>query len=108
MGGLASVYTLEHTQRPTAMEFEWDPRKAESNLEKHRIDFEDAIGIFGGPVLEIRSDRDGEERYNAIGILNGREIAVIYTPREGRYRIISARKATKNERTTYHQAQPPR
>ncbi|HUE95383.1 MAG TPA: BrnT family toxin [Longimicrobiaceae bacterium] len=89
------------------MEFEWDENKAKNNLQKHGIDFEDAIGVFEGAVLEIRSDRDGEERYEAIGVLNGREIVVVYTPRPGRYRIISARKATKHERITYHQAHPP-
>lgn len=89
------------------IEFEWDGKKAASNLRKHGIDFEDAIAVFEGPVLEIRSDRKGEVRYMAIGEAEGRVIGVIYTPREGRYRIISARKATKHERSTYDQAFPP-
>jgi uncharacterized protein len=88
------------------MEFEWDEAKAAGNLEKHRISFEDAIGIFEGPVLETRSDRGAEERYKAIGVVEGREIAVIYTLREGRYRIISARRARPNERRAYRQAHP--
>ena len=86
------------------MEWEWNPDKAEANLEKHRISFEDAIGIFEGPVLEIRSDRDGEERRKAIGVVEEREIAVIYTLREGRDRIISARRARTGERAAYRQA----
>jgi uncharacterized protein len=88
------------------MEFEWDDAKAEANLEKHGIDFEDAIGIFEGPVLEVRSDRGAEARYKAIGVVEGREIAVIYTLREGRYRIISARRARPDERRAYRQAHP--
>jgi uncharacterized protein len=87
-------------------ECEWDDIKAEANLQKHGIDFEDAIGIFEGPVLEIRSDRDGEERYKAIGVLEGLEITVVYTPRGSRRRIISARRARINERAAYHQAYP--
>lgn len=66
------------------MYFEWDEEKAEQNLRKHGIDFDDAIGIFERAVLEARSDRNGEERYKAIGVVEGRVIAVIYTPRAGR------------------------
>jgi uncharacterized protein len=88
------------------MEFEWDEQKAARNLEKHRIGFDDAIGIFAGPVLEMRSDREGEERYRAIGVTDGRELAVIYTLRQGRYRIISARRAKARERGAYRQAHP--
>jgi uncharacterized protein len=88
------------------MEFQWDVAKAAANLAEHRISFEDAIAIFEGPVLETRSDREAEERYKAIGIVEGREIAVVYTLREGGYRIISARRARRNERRAYHQAYP--
>lgn len=80
------------------MEFEWDPDKAESNLEKHGIDFEDAKTIFEGPVWTRRSDRAGEERHIAVGRVEGREVAVVYTPREDRTRILSARRARTNER----------
>lgn len=83
------------------MEFEWDPAKDRANLEKHGIDFEDAIGIFERQVFTERSDREGEERWKAVGMLEGREIAVIYTMREGRHRIISARRASRNERRAY-------
>lgn len=86
------------------MEFEWDASKATSNLKKHRISFEDAVGVFEHPVLEIRTYHGGEERYKAIGLLADLEIAVVYTVRNGRYRIISARRARKNERRAYQQA----
>jgi uncharacterized protein len=93
-------------EQRTEMEFEWDEAKAAGNLEKHRISFEDAIGIFEGPVLESRTDRGAEERYRAIGVVEGREIAVIYTPRESRCRILSAGRARPNERRAYRQAHP--
>jgi uncharacterized DUF497 family protein len=88
------------------MEFEWDENKNATNLSKHRIDFDDAIGIFEGPVMEFRSDREGEQRWIAIGLLDGREIAVIYTIRDDVHRIISARRARKHERRAYRQAYP--
>jgi uncharacterized protein len=87
-------------------EFEWDAAKAASNLDKHRISFEDAISIFEGAVLEVRSDRESEERWKVIGSVEGREIAVVYTVRDDRYRIISARRAKANERRAYRQAHP--
>lgn len=90
------------------MEFEWHDRKADVNLKKHGIDFEDAIQVFGGPTLETRSIREGEERWKAIGLLDEIEIVVIYTPRGNSRRIISARRARKDERDAYHQAQPGR
>jgi uncharacterized protein len=48
------------------MNFEWDEAKAEANLEKHRLDFSDAVAIFAKPHLTDRSDRDGEAR-SALG-----------------------------------------
>jgi uncharacterized DUF497 family protein len=84
-------------------EFEWDEKKSTSNQEKHGISFDDAMGIFDVPTLETPSDSRGEARYKAIGIVDGRELAVIYTLRNDSYRIISARRARKNERRAYHQ-----
>ena len=64
--------------------------------------FEDAIRIFGGPVLETPSPRTEEARWLAVGVVDGIEIAVIYTVRNGRRRIITARRARKDERQNYH------
>ena len=86
--------------------FEWNDEKCELNFEKHHIDFDDAITIFGGPIIRKRSDRDGETRHLAVGLLEGIEIAVIYTERNGVCRVISARRARKNEREAYHEAFP--
>ncbi len=88
------------------MEFEWDEQKRVSNLGKHGIDFEDAIGIFQGPVLENRSDRGSEQRWLAVGEIEGELIAVAYTYRADRIRIISARRARDNERREYRQTYP--
>jgi hypothetical protein len=87
-------------------EFEWDQAKAAANLEKHAIDFEDAIGIFDGATIELCSDRGSEERWKAVGILGDLLIVVVYTRREARRRILLARKAKRNERKAYRAAYP--
>jgi uncharacterized DUF497 family protein len=81
--------------------YEWDPRKAEVNAEKHGIFFEDAVSLFDEPFLRIRSDRSGEARWLALGKSQDRVIAVIYAERNGRIRLISARMARKYEREIY-------
>lgn len=82
--------------------FEWDENKRSSVLERHGIDFEDAIRIFDGLVWETPSPRTGEPRWLAVGVVNGIEIAVVYTVRGGRRRIITARRARTHERRNYH------
>ena len=87
------------------LEFEWDEAKRRMNIEKHKIDFADAIAIFDDYVCTLPSvNRDyGEERYLAIGLLRGLEIVVVYTPRGNRRRIISARRARIKEKGKYHE-----
>jgi len=85
------------------MAFEWDAAKNAANIAKHGIDFEDAIGIFDGPVLQkadVRRDY-GEARVIAVGVVEGRELAVVYTVRRKHRRIISARRAHSREREAY-------
>lgn len=84
--------------------FEWHDDKQIRNLQKHLIDFDDAIAIFECPILRTRSDRGDEVRYIAIGLLEGVEIAVVYTERNGICRVISARRARKYECEEYHEA----
>jgi uncharacterized protein len=88
------------------MAFEWDAAKNAANLAKHGISFGDAVRIFEGPVLEkIDSRRDyGEERIAAIGLAMGLELYVVYTSRGSKRRIISARRASKDEREAYRRA----
>jgi uncharacterized DUF497 family protein len=88
------------------MEIEWDNNKAASNLIKHKIDFEDAKNIFLDPNrLEREDKRDYDEaRIQVIGIVNQVVLFVVYTKRNGKNRIISARRANKNERRQYYQS----
>ena len=88
------------------MEFEWDERKAAENLQKHGIDFLDAIPIFLDPYrLEGEDERKeyGELRLKTIGMVAGRLLVVVYTLRQERIRMISARKAERYERRKYHE-----
>jgi uncharacterized DUF497 family protein len=87
--------------------FEWDPVKNAAKLAKHRVDFDDAVRIFSGPVLEkVDMRRDyGEQRIAAVGVASGLELFVVYTWRESRRRIISARRANRDEREAYRRAQ---
>ena len=83
------------------MLFEWDESKRRSNLAKHRIDFQDAIGIFDGPVFEKASRSHGEDRVVAIGLIENIEVVVVYMIRGKGRRTISARRAHRNERQDY-------
>jgi len=87
-------------------EYEWDEAKNSSNKRKHKISFETAILIWDGFVYEwpdLRFDY-GEDRISAVGEIDGRAVFVAYTWRDGRRRIISARKADGNEQRSYRQA----
>ena len=88
------------------MQYTWDARKNRSNLKRHKIAFEDAQRIFDGPTVERVDDRFdyGEIRVYAIGLVNGLEITVIYTDRDGDERhIISAWRSEPHERRHYWQ-----
>lgn len=87
------------------MEFEWDRLKAEANLRKHGISFVAALTVFDAPDrLEADTTRpeQGEKRTKVIGMNGGSlVVAVITTDRDGVTRIISARRARRNERKLY-------
>jgi uncharacterized protein len=83
------------------MLFEWDESKRETNLAKHHVDFKDAIRVFDGPVFERKDGRRGEDRLVAIGLVEGVELVVVYATRGKTRRIISARRAHRNERQDY-------
>jgi uncharacterized DUF497 family protein len=76
-------------------------------MAKHGIDFDDAVRIFEGPVLEKVDQRRnyGEERIATVGVANGLDLFVVYTVRKGNRRIISARRANRHEREAYRRAQ---
>ena len=85
------------------MEFEWDENKRITNRRKHGIDFRDAQRIFNDDIVTIEDDRFdyGERRFISFGLLQGRVIAVVHTEAPNLIRIISARKATRNEQQLY-------
>ncbi|OCH99186.1 hypothetical protein A8135_08030 [Legionella jamestowniensis] len=83
--------------------FEWDENKRQSNIDKHGIDFEDAIQIFKDRMrVEASSSQKDEERYITFGVVNEVVLAVVYTNRNNVKRIISARVAHENERRIYY------
>ena len=85
------------------MKFEWDEEKRLSNLKKHGFDFADAVKFFTPDALTIPDDRFdyGEIRYITFGLLNGETVAVAHTEDEEIIRIISIRKAEKDEEIEY-------
>jgi hypothetical protein len=87
--------------------FEWDDAKNRENIAKHGVGFEVATQIFGGFVLTIEDDRFnyGEERSISIGMTNSMAVLVVaHTDRDEATRIITARRATRNERRRYSAA----
>jgi len=81
--------------------FDWDQNKRLKTIEKHRIDFADVITIFNGPHLIIPARSDSETRFAAIAEWNGIMVTVFFTKRGNTTRIITARRARKNERILY-------
>ncbi len=90
------------------MEFTWDERKNRANKRKHRISFETAIPVFDDPLHVSRQDREveGEARWQTIGMVQGVHVLLVaHTMEEddNLIRILSARKATPQERRIYAQ-----
>jgi uncharacterized DUF497 family protein len=85
------------------MELEWDEDKRRWTLENRRLDFADiALIDFASLATEQDTRHDyGEVRFSSFGYLNDRLINFCWTPRAGRIRIISMRKANDRERKTY-------
>ena len=88
-----------------SLEFEWDPAKAEANLKKHRVSFEEALTGCADPLARI-VDHPDQSTEEAREIIIGhstkqRLLLVSFTERTSRVRIISARRATKRERQDY-------
>jgi uncharacterized DUF497 family protein len=89
------------------LRFEWDSRKAQSNLAKHGVGFEEAATIFSDPLSFTISDPDhslNEMRYITMGkALTGKLLVVVHTDRGDNVRIISARRASRRERKYYEE-----
>ena len=90
-----------------AIPFEWDEEKAEINLKKHKVGFEEAKSVFGDPFSITVDDPDHskeEQRFIDIGkSVSGIFLVVVYTERGNKIRIISCRKATPTERRKYEE-----
>ena len=86
--------------------FEWDETKRESNLRNHDVDFQDARRVIDGATFIRQSDRKGEIRYMVYGFLDQEEVVIICTFRADSCRIISARRARRDERKRYHARLP--
>ena len=85
--------------------FEWDEAKREANLVKHGVDFVDAVDIFADQLRVERVDRRreyAEERRQVVGMVRGQALFVVYTLRGEVRRLISARRASGNERRAYY------
>jgi uncharacterized DUF497 family protein len=84
------------------MQFEWDPEKAKSNYNKHKVSFEEAVTVFYDPLSVTFDDPDhsvGERRFITIGSSShDHSIVISHSEREEAVRIISARRATPRER----------
>ena len=95
------VHTYNH-----AVETNWDPAKARTNVTRHGVAFEDAELALTDPAGLTREDPDarGEARFVTVGAdALGRIVAVVYAYRGDDVRLISARPATRREKETYAQ-----
>jgi uncharacterized protein len=92
-----------------AIKFEWDSKKANANWKKHTVSFEQARDVFKDAMALDETD-DREERWNRIGMVEGRLLVVTYAQRideessDEVIRIISPRPAERRERKRYHEA----
>jgi hypothetical protein len=86
------------------MEFEWDEAKSDTCFAERGFDFAYVVQVFLDPDRQIEIDDRfdyGEPRYRAVGRVDNRVFVVVYTPRDGRFRLISARKANQREIRRY-------
>ena len=92
------------------MKFEWDPKKADANLAKHGVSFEDASTVFSDPLAGTIVDplhSDMEIRFVTMGRSRaGALVVTVHAERGERVRIISARLATSAERKRYESKTP--
>ena len=89
------------------LKFEWDRKKATSNLSRHRVSFEEALTAFSDPLARIFDDEDHsikEQREIIIGhSAQSRSLVVCFTAQGESVRIFSARTATRRERKDYEE-----
>jgi len=84
------------------MEFEFDPKKSDSNKQKHGIDFHEARALWEEPdFIEIPVQTIDEPRYLVIGMIEGKHWSGVITYRGEKVRIISVRRSRKEEVEIY-------
>jgi uncharacterized protein len=85
------------------LRFEWDEAKRLSNLRRHGIDFAELAEFFEGLTYDVSDDRYeyGEKRVVTFGLWKGRVLLVVHTGTDDNIRLISARRASKNEEIKY-------
>lgn len=84
---------------------EWDENKRLSNIDKHYLDFLDAVYVLSGPCLQLSAKTvQGEIRWMAVGMLDDVCVTLIYTMRGRMLRLISMRKARNGEQQQYDKA----
>jgi len=84
------------------MSFEYDPEKSAANLRKHGMDFTQAQALWNDPdLLEIPAKTEDEPRFLVIGLLEGKHWTGVFTYRSDVIRIISVRRARKEEIDLY-------
>lgn len=83
------------------MEFEWDESKRLAVLQKHGIDLWRATAIWDADHVILDARYQGERREMAVGFLDGWWIAVVFTRRGDRTRLVTARRARENEKRAY-------
>ena len=80
------------------MKFEYDPDKSAANHAKHGIDFDEAQSLWDDPYLiEAPANVMDEPRFLAVGMIGAKHWTAVYTYRNGRVRIISVRRARRQE-----------
>lgn len=87
--------------------FEWDARKAATNLKKHGVSFDEATTVFGDPLSLLMDDPKhslNEQRYLVMGMSSQQRLIVVaFAERPPQTRLISARLASRQERNFYEQ-----
>ena len=90
---------------PMPLAFDWDKGNVDKNWEQHKVHFKEAEEIFFNKPLSIYGDikhSQREERFVALGVTNKRiKLYIVFTIRDGKIRIISARRQSKKERRIY-------
>ena len=88
----------------TPREFEWDDANAEAHFAKHGVRFDFVVRVILDPAyvdFDASRAEDGETRRKAVGMIDGKLYVMVYAPRGGIGRIISARRANAQETRRY-------